>query len=1066
MWLRVLGLPTGVDRWWRVVNPPAGSTEIPWAVVDDLLCRRFPGFRFSRSPLSDGQGGPEPVVTVRARPDTGPAIESITRPRDRGPDVLVVTEDGPDAGRLVPLSRSGITVGRNDATWRISDPYLSSPHFRLTMEPEGVRITPLTTESRHPARSDSWWHGQRPHLAGSSEFRLTRGRPEPVPPAGQVPDLVVDPGPAPTRPNPVVQAVMAAGPLVIGIVMAVVTGYWFFLLFSLVSVAVMVVLWSQHRSATRRHLRRLHARARDAGVRVDTLAPSPGRLSLAARSGSADRFGTAVDTEWSRDGPILRWGRGNTSLPLSTQTDRGTGSRCPAVEMPVVSVLRPGRSTVVSADPSTLETVAQWLRVQLYRDAVATGRPVLLRTRQGDHPGGGGREDRAGTVLCWPGTTDQEVPEGWHRVLMVEAGLPTTSSDRTDTTAPADLLEPEVGHARIGGLRFTDVRCHGMSEATADWLVDEISETDHPTRSTGQTGLTFPTPLFAASATDTLSVPLSADDDGLDLDLVAHGPHLLVAGTTGSGKSELLLTLLTGLAAAHPATEVSFILMDFKGGSSFAALSPLPHTMSVETNLAEAESLRTLDALAAELRRRERLFLQAGVADFLAYRSAHAHSDLPRLVVAVDELRVLVDDHPTAAAVLARLAATGRSLGFHLVLATQRAQGAVGPDIRSNLGTVICLRTATEQESWDLLGSNDAFRIPADAPGRAFVKHGGQPPRPFQAGRYTIATGPPELVPRSHGGSRPEPTAWPELTARIRAEAESQGHRVPRPVVTPPLPESWFPTPTDRSALHGAVVVGLVDLPEQRTQVPAAWRPGEDPPTAWIGTPAGGVDEAARNVLASLPLRESECTIVLDGAGVVPDTRAREASTAPVDGDVRGIPDHWLVVTVDRSTPDALGGVLDRLRTALTSAAPVTLVVTQWGRWAAQRVGSGYETVEEALTPLVRDHGPGRLSVALFGGRELAGGRILGQVPVRYYLPAGTTPEHRMVWPTLRRVREVPGRAVLVSPDHPAPGVAVHLAAPPPWPGPSRSPGPLVPSEQSDLGAQSAEGVSTTGTEA
>jgi DNA segregation ATPase FtsK/SpoIIIE, S-DNA-T family len=107
---------------------------------------------------------------------------------------------------------------------------------------------------------------------------------------------------------------------------------------------------------------------------------------------------------------------------------------------------------------------------------------------------------------------------------------------------------------------------------------------------------------------------------------------------------------------------------------------------------------------------------------------------------------------------------------------------------------------------------------------------------------------------------------------------------------------------------------------------------------------------------------------------------------------------------------------------------PVHLVITAWGRWAGLRVGTGYETLEEHLAVLLRDHPPSLLAVALFGGRELAGGRVLAQVPHRFYVPAGSTPEQRVVWPTLLQVREVPGRAVMVTPGHPAPGVAVQLA--------------------------------------
>lgn len=1032
MWLRVLGLPATAGQWWQVVNPPCGPVQDPWEMIDALLRGRFPGYRFS-CPWPFGEVlPPGRVHTVVARPGEEPPQGLPSGSRRDGPEVLVITEDGPDAGRLAPLPRSGLTVGRNGAAWRLADPFLSAPHFRLDMEPDGVRITDLAPSPRPTAHCYSWWHGDRPHRAGSSVFRLVRGRPHPLTPVGELPGLVVDPGSEPARPNPLVQAIMAAGPLVIGVVMAVVTGLWYFLLFSLVSVAVVAVMWSQHRAAARRHGRRIRDGAQRIRDQLDALAPTPGRLSWAARSDAADRFGVGGGAPSAPDGPLVRWGAGTARLPLASAKDGGSWDRWATVELPATSVLRPDHATLVTGQPSTLRALAYWLQVQLCRDAVATGRGVLVATPDGESRWGDADGGTSGTVLCWPGAAAPPLPDGWHRVILNEAGPPGGRAGAPEvTTVAQDRLDPDQGVARLGDLEFTAFRYHGMSASTADWLLDELGAAARPPRQTGAAVLVLPDPLMTGAAVDSLRVELTSGQEAVAIDLVSHGPHVLVAGTTGSGKSELLLTLLTGLAAAHPATEVSFVLMDFKGGSSFAALAELPHTMSVETNLAQAESLRTFDALSAELRRREELFLAAGAPDFRSYRRAHPEADLPRLVVAVDELRVLMDDHPQAAALLARLAATGRSLGFHLVLATQRAQGAVGPDVRSNLGTVICLRTATEQESWDLLGTAEAFTIPADAPGRAYLKHGGQPARPFRAGQFSVVTGPPTLAPWTRGPTAAVPAPWPELVGLIRVEAETRGLPVPQQAVTPALPGSWTPAPAERSAVPGAVVVGLGDLPRQRAQVPVRWRPGLDAPAAWIGTAAGGVDEAARNVLTQLAQlvdhgpgpdvasTSGGTTVVLDGAGVL------------CPAGTPAWPAHWSVLTAEQASAEALAGIVDRLRTELARPSPARLVVTHWGRWATQRVGRGYETLEEHLTHLLRDHGPGLLAVAVFGGRELAGGRVLGQIPIRFYLPAGTTPEHRMVWPTLHRVKEVPGRAVMVSPEHPAPGIAVQLSEPP-----------------------------------
>jgi S-DNA-T family DNA segregation ATPase FtsK/SpoIIIE len=248
----------------------------------------------------------------------------------------------------------------------------------------------------------------------------------------------------------------------------------------------------------------------------------------------------------------------------------------------------------------------------------------------------------------------------------------------------------------------------------------------------------------------------------------------------------------------------------------------------------------------------------------------------------------------------------------------------------------------------------------------------------------------------------------------------------------PALPEHWVPTAAERLAHPGAVVVGLADVPGDRRQEPVTWVPGQDGPVAWIGTDTGGLREAARSALrqlAGLPTATPASaslprTVVLDGDG----ESVSGGDTWTAGTDQPPAPDQWTVLSPAQATSEQLGVLMQDLGEDLAARRPVHLVVTAWGRWAGLRLGTGYETVEEHLALLLRDHPPSLLAVALFGGRELAGGRVLGQVPNRFYVPAGSTPEQRMVWPTLHRVREVPGRAVMVTQEHPAPGVAVQLA--------------------------------------
>ena len=227
------------------------------------------------------------------------------------------------------------------------------------------------------------------------------------------------------------------------------------------------------------------------------------------------------------------------------------------------------------------------------------------------------------------------------------------------------------------------------------------------------------------------------------ISICGDGPHFLVAGTTGSGKSEFLRTLAAGLAASHPPDRVNLLFIDFKGGSGLGPLTGLPHCVGMLTDLGAAEVDRTLVSLRAEVRRREELLARAGVPDLAGYEASPAPGPaVPYLVIVIDEFSILVDEAPAALAELMRIAAIGRSLGIHLIMATQRPQGAVNADIRANVTTCIALRVQTVPESMDIMGSGLAAAIPIARPGRAFLVRGRQAPEEFQTATLSLP-GPP-----------------------------------------------------------------------------------------------------------------------------------------------------------------------------------------------------------------------------------------------------------------------------------------------------------------------------------
>lgn len=216
-----------------------------------------------------------------------------------------------------------------------------------------------------------------------------------------------------------------------------------------------------------------------------------------------------------------------------------------------------------------------------------------------------------------------------------------------------------------------------------------------------------------------------AGADPVVIDLVADGPHALIAGTTGSGKSELLRTLVCSLAADHSPQQLTFVLIDYKGGAAFTGLDALPHTVGFVTDLDAGLGSRALTCLDAELRHRELMLNAAGAEDITAYPHGRAGAPpLPRLVVVIDEFATMLAELPDFISALIGIAQRGRSLGVHLILATQRPAGAVNDSIRANTNLRLCLRVQTTADSADVIGSPRAAILDRRFPGRAVLRTG------------------------------------------------------------------------------------------------------------------------------------------------------------------------------------------------------------------------------------------------------------------------------------------------------------------------------------------------------
>lgn len=198
-------------------------------------------------------------------------------------------------------------------------------------------------------------------------------------------------------------------------------------------------------------------------------------------------------------------------------------------------------------------------------------------------------------------------------------------------------------------------------------------------------------------------------DGPFGIDMRRDGPHGLIAGTTGSGKSELLQTIVASLAVANTPENMTFVLVDYKGGSAFKDCVKLPHTVGMVTDLDAHLVERALESLGAELKRREHILAAADAKDIEDYqdlvRRDPSHAPVPRLLIVIDEFASMVRDLPDFVTGLVNIAQRGRSLGIHLLLATQRPSGVVSPEIRANTNLRIALRVTDGGESSDVIDS-------------------------------------------------------------------------------------------------------------------------------------------------------------------------------------------------------------------------------------------------------------------------------------------------------------------------------------------------------------------------
>lgn len=509
----------------------------------------------------------------------------------------------------------------------------------------------------------------------------------------------------------------------------------------------------------------------------------------------------------------------------------------------------------------------------------------------------------AGVIVIWRADTQRRLPASCRAVLIAdEAGARTGRTEdgiwydvvpeTLDAVAAMTLGRHLAGVTDAGALTLDESdlpRAVGYlgvagAEIAADpgAVVERWHETGSILNRQGE-------PVRRGSDAHLRGVIGQGTDGEFVLDLRSQGPHALVGGTTGAGKSEFLQAWVMGMAAAHSPDRVTFLFVDYKGGAAFADCVKLPHCVGLVTDLAGHLVRRALTSLRAELRYREHLLSQAQAKDLLSLERTGDPRTPPALVIVVDEFAALVQEIPEFVDGVVDVAQRGRSLGLHLVLATQRPAGVIKDNLRANTNLRIALRMADESDSSDVLGSPMAAHFDPRIPGRGAVRTGpgrlamfqtgyvggrsDSAPPPVSIGIESLTFGPGEewTVPPPPEALIPRPKDGPTDAARIvdtlcRA-AEQADIPVPRRPWLDELP-GIIALDLDSGHTDDDLPLGMIDVPADQAQVPFRYRPDEEGAFAVYGNSGAGKSTVLRSVAVAAATARGRVEIYgLDFAG-------------------------------------------------------------------------------------------------------------------------------------------------------------------------------------------------------
>lgn len=566
---------------------------------------------------------------------------------------------------------------------------------------------------------------------------------------------------------------------------------------------------------------------------------------------------------------------------------------------------------------------------------------------------------------------------------------------------------------------------------------------------------------WALDPASTSAVVGESLDGQFSIDIRSDGPHGLIAGTTGSGKSELLQTIVASLAVANTPDWMTFVLVDYKGGAAFKDCVGLPHTVGMVTDLDSHLVERALASLGAELAFRERVLSTAGAKDLEDYVEQREHQTslpvLPRLLIVIDEFASLVRELPDFVDGLVNIAQRGRSLGIHLLLATQRPSGVISPAIRANTNLRIALRVTDSAESTDVIDADNAAQISKATPGRAFARLGSTSLVPFQSGRVggrrpvrgvsgaveplitTIGlddlSAPPPIRRSSEDSSESSAaTDLSDLVTAISKAWQAQDGHTPRRPWLPALPQvvtfDRIQPPSERhlgESLAGAASAGfaLSDHPAQQQQLVETIDFTDFAHLFVVGAPRSGRTTALRTIATSVSTRHPSDRVHIHaidcGSGGLAALRALPNVGSVIarheaDGMVRLLTHIQEMIRLrQRLLTNAGVANLTELEQLNVDAAPPRLLVLidGWDAFTAMFADVNAGQVVEAVHAMLRESASLGVHFIIAGDRQLLIGRTSTLADRKILLNLTDRNDYGFVGLTPRKMPESipPGRA-------------------------------------------------------